>query len=279
MTTRKQRNPSRLRQLSDVPSLPMNADAKRVLSVFVASRGKIAERAIKARYDFSLMREWTDKYYGNRMFRFAINPKHGTETYSRWVAGYRRPKLDENEVAFAYRTPPNGMADVPEIAGMAYRGMSWEEWAFIRKHCTVRSRGEWNIDQDDLTFFGDASKAQSYAAGFAPWMFKPSKDRPSVVIAIPKRLTLDHTDLPGLIPNGELAIRGGISASMITHAWRIVPTLIHGGYRDIMLQSSARGTIDVKDGSQPDVQEYVVVPSSLRELSRCAAVENPSRRR
>lgn len=287
-TRRPIRNPdprTRRREFSDVPSIPMDADAKRVLATFVAARGKTAERAIKARYDFSLMSD-DGPGWGDRTFRFAIKPKDGRELHSMWSHG-RGPRLADNEVQYTYRTPPDSIDDVPEIDGMAYRGMSYEEWQAIRKHCVVRSRGEWNIGQDDLTFFGAAAKAQHYAVGFAPWMFYPSKRRPSIVIAIPKKYTLDHRDIPKLIPEGELAIRGALSASMIEYAWRVVPTLIQGGFQEITaLHLSAmerrqhpRGKIEEGRGRSPSIREFTVVPSSLRELDRCATHENPSRRR
>lgn len=280
-TRRRVRNPdprTRRREFSDVPSLPMNADAERVLATFVASRGKTAERAIKARYDFSLMSD-DGAGWGDRTLRFAINPKDGRETHSLWVAGYRRPRLSDNEVAFTYRVPPDSIDAVPEIDGMAYRGMSYEEWQAIRKHCAVKSRGEWNLGQEGLTFFGDAAKAEHYATGVAPWQFKPSKRRPSIVIAIPKKHTLDHRDEPKFIPQGELAIRGALSATMIKYAWRLVPTAIEGGYQDLTILQWTKGKVEEGRGKGVGVYDIAVVPTSLRELARCATHENPSRRR
>lgn len=272
-------NPSRVRrrEFSEIPSLPMDATAKRVLASFVAMQGKTAERAIKARYDFSLMAFKKSGY--DLKYTFAVKPRDGAETFSQWASWHRRPRLHENEVSFAYDIPPGSLADVPEIDGMVYRGMSWEEWQSIRKHCAIRSRGEWNLGQDGLTFFGRAGTAQYYATGFAPWAFKPSKRRPSVVIAIPREYVLGWRD-DKRIPESEFAVLGTLPASKIAHAWRVVPTLIEGGYAEVMA-SSWKDDTRIQTGSRSDVMvaEKAIVPMSLRELSACAAHENPARRR
>lgn len=272
-------NPVRRREFSKVQSLPMVADARRVLATFIAGRGKTAERAIKARYDFALMSDSSD--YHGRTFRFAILPKDGVESYSRAYPGSPslRPRLDENDVNYALKTPPGSIGSkIPEIEGMIYRGMSWEEWQSIRKNCEIRSRGEWNIGQPDLTFFGDADTALYYATGFAPWMFKPSKQRPGIVIAIPRRYALSYKD-SSLIPESEFATRGGLSASVIERVWRIVPTEIRGGFQDITVGHGPYGKIEYGSGSGSGLGDFVVVPSSLSELAKCHGRPNPTRRR
>lgn len=126
--------------------------------------------------------------------------------------------------ALVFKTAKDAIESIPDDPGLVYRGMSWEEWQYIRRKGQIQSKGGYNIGQEGLTFYGNAATALYYASGFAPTPFITSIRRPSVVIAIPRKLVMDHGDLPDEIPGGDFAHRGPVDASNIAAAWMLSPT-------------------------------------------------------
>lgn len=125
-----------------------------------------------------------------------------------------------------YKKPKDAISEIPSDPRLVYRGMAWEEWQSIRRKGRIESSGHWNLgdEQVGLTMFGmDPSTALSYAHGFAPFAYNTSFKRPSVIIAIPKELTLGHEDDPKGIPKSERAVKGGLPADKIVAAWMLAP--------------------------------------------------------
>jgi hypothetical protein len=148
---------------------------------------------------------------------------------------------------------------VPNDPRLAYRGMAWEEWQFIREKGYIESSGSYNLDQPGLTFCGDAAMAEHYASSFAPLAYKPAWRRPGVVIAIPRGLVLHHDDVPDKIPPGECAVRGRLPADVIVAVWYLIPTRIRFGRIEVV-EVRGRG---IREGSRssPSVS-YVVLPAA-----------------
>jgi hypothetical protein len=198
------------------------------------------------RYEFHLRRV---SPYGERTFEWLIVPRGGQ---------VERDPYDNVSKAKLYPSPRADVIDaVPDDARLAYRGMAWEEWQFIREQGYIESSGSHNLDQPGLTFCGDAQQAEHYASGFAPVAYKPAWRRPGVVIAIPRVLVLHHNDWPEKIPVGECAHRGRLPANEIVAVWYLIPTRIRYGLLDVV---ETRRGIGEGSRSSPSVN-YVVLPA------------------
>lgn len=201
---------------------------------------------VAARYEFVLRR--VRPSWGETIYEWQIVPLGGEIEVDPY---------DGTPKAKRYPTPRKRMLDaVPDDPRLAYRGMSWEEWQFIRRHGYVESTGSHNLDQPGLTFCGDAATAESYASSFAPLAYKPAWRRPGVVIAFPRALALHHEDLPDKIPPSECAFRGRLPADEIVAVWYLIPTRIRFGSLEV-IDTHGR---EVREGSRsnPSVS-YVVL--------------------
>lgn len=136
---------------------------------------------------------------------------------------------------FVHKTPKDAIKEIPSDPNLVYRGMSWEEWQFIRKKGFIQSNGHYNFDnQSSLTFYGSAETAEYYANGFAPIAFKTSLRKPSVVIAISKNNVKTNKDLPDKIPESEFAHIGPLNSKEITSAWMLSPIKSKNGKLEII---------------------------------------------
>jgi len=188
-----------------------------------------------ARYDFNL-KEIREDYTGLR-FEFKLVPKGGIpelstpdnpmhDIYVKHKGGMTGYKT--------YKTPKEATKEIPNNPNYGYRGMSWEEWQYIRKTGHIMSKGGYNFEsQKNLTFYGDASTALAYGSGFAPMAYQTSLKRPSIVIAIPRGNLKDHTENPN-IPQGELAHEGPLDSKEIVGAWMLVPSNSKSGILEIV---------------------------------------------
>lgn len=177
--------------------------------------------------------------YSGIQFNYTIMPKGGTpeppdpnDPMYDYIMKYKDGKT--NNVLF--KTPKDAIDSIPDDPSLVYRGMSWEEWQFIRQTGTIKSNAGYNIgsSQDNLTFYGNAETAQFYASGFAPMQYDTSKKRPSVIIAIPREHVLSHQDEPDAIPENEFAHAGSLDAKNIKHAWMLAPIKGRQGSFDLI---------------------------------------------
>lgn len=192
-----------------------------------------------ARYDFII--EGTRDTWGEVIISFRIVPKGKNNIKDRWME---------------FKTAKDAIEAIPENPQWVYRGMSWEEWQYIRKQGHIQSKGLHNIGQEGLTFYGNAKLGLYYGSGFAPIAFKTSIKRPSVVIAVPRKFVMDHKDLPDKIPGGEFAHRGTLDASEIVGAWMLSPTKAKEGSIDFIFEFRRK---EGEDG---------FVPANIKEGSR-----------
>jgi hypothetical protein len=127
----------------------------------------------------------------------------------------------------------------------AWRGMSYEEWENIKSQGFIKSRGVYNIGdaQAQYTMFGeDDGMAQYYATGFAPFIYKPVKHLPGVVIGVPKDILLPSNDKD--IPLGEMATKDSIPLELIKEVYYIIPT-----------ESNIDGVLKIKLGYKGNIAD------------------------
>lgn len=148
---------------------------------------------------------------------------------------------------------------IPAEDGLAYRGMSFEEWAEAVRRGYFQSRGEYNLGeaQRGLTFFSpDPGSAAYYASGFAPWPFKPGWGRPGIVVGAPAAGMVTPEDDPDAVPGGELAWRGQMPLGAVQAVWRLEPVEIDvirleldytppGRYREALNEQTFGGGVSV----------------------------------
>lgn len=191
-----------------------------------------------ARYVFYL-REIRDAY--EVRLRFDVIPKGGTPEVSTpdnnvmhdFDVKHRGGMTGWN----VYKNHKEALEEIPNNPALGYRGMSWEEWQYIRKKGHIQSKGTHNLGeiQEKLTFYGSADTAVYYSNGFAPLGYQSSQKRPSVVIAVSKDNLKDHNDHPG-IPQSELAHIGPLSANEIVGVWFMIPTRSKKGSLELVFR-------------------------------------------
>jgi hypothetical protein len=164
---------------------------------------------------------------------------------------------------YLHKSPKDAVKEIPQDPNLVYRGMSYEEWQFIRKNGFIQSRNDYNLGdiQNDLTFYGSAETAEYYANGFAPMQFQTSIKKPSIVIAISRDNVKSHQDMPDAIPFSEFAHIGKLSSKEIKHAWMLTPTKSKAGTLDFVYKY-----IPLKDDNGSYNNLYTL--SSPREGSR-----------
>jgi len=160
--------------------------------------------------------------------------------------------------AILFKTPQEAIDAIPENNNLAYRGMSWEEWKNIEKTGVIQSSGEYNIGQENLTFFSPkAETAAYYASGFAPLAYQVTPKTPGVVIAVDASYMLSHDDRQD-IPQGELAVLGPLNAAEIKKIWFLLAVSSRAGMLDLLVPWD----VDRSDWT------YYLDPSKTREGSR-----------
>lgn len=248
--------------VAHVPKLePDVAHALRALDDYFSQRSPLHAPAAAARWRFTL--HGVNRNYDGTVYRLFVEPMGG-------LTG-----MDERgRPLAAYAAPVDALAGhpreaVPDDPSLVYRGMSWEEWQALREACVVRSRGALNIDQEGYTFFGRWPTAVEYATDYAPLPFRPTAERPGVVVAIPARLSIPHEALPSIVPPGEWAVRGALPASAVAGVWYLVPTTIRRGALD--LHVDRRGAISDGYSSTPWQQTVVVAADVRGALRGCRA--------
>jgi hypothetical protein len=240
--------------------------AKSAIAAFFKSRGDLQLRLAADRWRFSLVK--VDRDYDGIHYRTLVEPIDGTM------------RTDDRDRLYAsYRKPSKTVDDVESDDAMVYRGMAWEEWQSIRSSCFVRSKGTLNVDQHNMTFFGRWGTAKEYASDYAPLPFRPTKNRPGVIIAIPRWLSVSHEEDPKHVPVGEWATRGSLSAAAIRGLWYVVPTYVRQGRFEVETDRSGKvrdayvsgqnAQFAIVEGDASDVQHRCSGPrESLRNGSR-----------
>lgn len=139
---------------------------------------------------------------------------------------------------YLFSSMKDAIKEIPNNPNYVYRGMSYEEWQFIKKNGFIQSKGNYNLGdvQNNLTFYGNAQSATYYASDFAPVAYKTSIKKPSIVIAIPRNLVKSHEDDPKGIPQSEYAHYGKLDSSNIKEVWMLVPEKAEKGIFSIVFE-------------------------------------------
>jgi hypothetical protein len=193
-----------------------------------------------SRWSYHLIKA-SDNWNG-KTYKFEILPKVGRAT------------RDNEKEQYIYKDP-KGKSEIEGRNGYVYRGMSWDEWLKTARSKELSSTGSHNIGQEGLTFYGSADTAEYYANGFAPYSFKPSINKPGVVIEIPRSAVMDSTENKK-IPRGEFAHDGSLPISMISRKWKLLPVVIKPGYLDVNVDS--RGKVSEGTRFAPSVRHVVL---------------------
>lgn len=171
------------------------------------------------RYSYKLLNHESSKYEDK--FSFLVNIKANQHAFP------GKPNMFDEIKTVEFKTPQAAMDSIETNPNYVYRGMCFEEFESIKQSGFIQSNGSYNLGnaQKNHTFFGeDFGTAKMYAGSFAPFQFKPTHNKPGVVIAIDKDLTLSYKDNPEGIPEGERAITNKLPASFIKEIYFIIPS-------------------------------------------------------
>jgi len=193
-------------------------------------REKFGELAIP-RYDFILTNirdDWRDTKYS-----FKYIDKGGRETSKLAFPGTDVESLKTLRRPYKqFRDVKDTVEEIPENPDSAYRGMSFEELIDAKKKGYFKSSGIMNIgsSQENYTFFGDSPKsAMHYVLGFQPPPSSTTRNKPAVVIEVPKsvlrpaRLTIAKNTGEPVGKDHEFVTDQRINFSDVNNLWLIVP--------------------------------------------------------
>src|SRR5690606_11159514 len=114
-----------------------------------------------------------------------------------------------------------------------YRGMSYEEWLASLERGYLLSRGEYNLpEQEWLTFFtSDPARAARYAGDFAPHAFRPTFDRPGIVVKVRRPANAIEGGMgDSRVSPGEVAVEGRIPIREVVSVYEGRPYEMRNGY-------------------------------------------------
>lgn len=230
------------------------SEAKQFLIHYLERANPMNLAAASNRYSFQFLGISPNTYYHEPVFNFKVKPR-GSKSGEPSMGGFFK-----NKTIVKYKSPSQAIADIPSTGGLAYRGMSYEEYAQILQRGFVQSKGEYNLGEAQIgyTYFApDTGGAKFYASSFTPWRFKPSHNKPGVVIGVNASLLQTHQDSPKAIPEGELATRNPIPIDEVKEIYFIIPVEIEEGTLSLRKTKSKDGfTIAEQDFRNPDIREY-----------------------
>ena len=200
-------------------------------------REKFGELAI-SRYDFILTKirdDWRDTTYS-----FKYIDKGGRDTDELAFPGTEFEKLKNLKRPYRkFRDVKDAVEEIPENPDSAYRGMSFEELVDAKKKGYFKSSGIMNIgsSQENYTFFGDSPKsAMHYVLGFQPPPSSATRNKPAVVIEVPKsvlrpaQLTIAKNTGKPVGNEHEFVTDQRINFSDVNNLWLFVP--VKAGFGD-----------------------------------------------
>lgn len=193
----------------------------------------------KARFDFTLnsVRDhWRDIKYS-----FVYTGKGGRDTSRLAFPGTDVESLKTLRRPYRkFRDVKDAIEEIPSNPDSAYRGMSFEELIDAKKKGYFKSSGIMNIgdSQENYTFFGDDPKsAMHYALGFQPLPSSPTRNKPAVIIEVPKsvlrpaHLTIAKNTGKPVGNEHEFVTDQRINFSDVKNLWMFVPS--ESGYGSV----------------------------------------------
>jgi len=200
--------------------------AEKALRQYLDAMGGEMTRFVKPRYEFHL-RMINDRYNETR-YTFDIVPKNkGKVVYDR-----------RGDPQYTFGAPQEAIKEIDPNPEYAYRGMSKEEWDFIREKGYIQSKGWYNFQgQEGQTLWApNPSTALSYGSGFTPLQYMPTHNRPSMVVAIPRSLTKPA----GVANPGELFTDEPIPKDYIQEAYMMIPVSIGHGEIEVIVEKGVQ---------------------------------------
>jgi hypothetical protein len=187
----------------------------------------------KSRFKFTLLNVSDDRHEVNATMQMEPIPRgrsnKGVEELSDdpYFVKYRGGKTGNA----TYPSPQDAIKEIPTDPNLAYRGMNWEEWQYIKRTGKIQSNSTYNFShQRGLTLYGREPKTgMTYAHGFAPTQNQVTWTKPGVIIAISRKGLITGEDEWNNNPKNprlsshELAHQGPKPASEIVHAWMLTP--------------------------------------------------------
>jgi hypothetical protein len=200
--------------------------ARRVLRKFFAEHPAAA-----ARWTFTLIRAYKASW-DETAFDFRLEPRGGQRrTIPRYSPEVEQEMLDSGisperlqDEAKVYRDVKDVTDDVTNDPNLAYRGFSFEGWLDAREKGHVESTGEYNLGDQEGTYWGsDFETGRFYASSFAPFPVHPTRRRPGVIVSRSREGMLDHNDDPERISESELVSMEPTPLDELVNVWFIVP--------------------------------------------------------
>ena len=130
--------------------------------------------------------------------------------------------------------PPKWAEEViKQDPDLMYRGMSADELADILMKREIKSKGDYNFDnQQGLTYFTtDPASAESYANAFAPEQHKPNMERPAYIIAAKRAPDSKITNVGGTATH-ELGVNAPTSLNDVVGVYRGKTTAYTPGIKE-----------------------------------------------
>lgn len=173
------------------------------------------------------------------------DPEHA-EQYSETI-GEEPEKFTLNGA----RLKPDVVHDFPTAAepGTIYRGMSWDEFQNGLRTGEFRSRGDYNLgdEQKGLTFYSSRpEQAQNYAHGFAPWAYKGTPSRPATVLGV-----RDPGKYGQVVGETELGLRGSVPLEDVRSVHVGRPAIVRPGDQEFYSEYGRPWTTG--SGSSPSI--------------------------
>ena len=229
---------------------------------------------------------------GGRYWSGRFKPSFGVRRFdtisdrARWTPTYAM----HGEVYKVYERPLTYREDIRQNVGLAYRGMSWEEYQQAMQRGWFASQGAFNLtgQGESVTFFSkDPATAVHYARSFQAWPFIATPGRPGVVIAAPRSLLVDYLGGIGLSEEQKDSVRrqikrnphvnemvrwGKLDIANVRGAWMVYPTVMKSGYVEVVRRMVPRRSENRYDSvdwvpmwdsgsaSGPDGSHFVIVP-------------------
>lgn len=186
---------------------------------------KNVESKMSSRYTIKL--KDIEETYETDTFYFDMYEKIGRDVQLPSYEG--SPRKQAHKI---HRNIESAIKEIPHNKNSVYRGMSLEEALDIKNKGYIKSKGEMNIgaSQQGYTFFGTTpSTARVYAGTFSPIPTRNTRNKPGVIIEIPKKLTISastinpETNMP-IGTDLEWVSNKPISINEITNVWLLVPS-------------------------------------------------------
>lgn len=144
--------------------------------------------------------------------------------------------------------------------GAVWRGMRYEEWQSALKQGNFQSPGDYNLGmaQRGLTYFStDFAESAGYAAGFTPWQFTPTFDRPGVLV---KFRDVETTPSPQAgTDSTERVVAGPVPFSKVAEVFFAEPYAISPGHVEVTKEggpSDGKGGWLYRTGSRSSPSTY-----------------------